>query len=204
MTTRSAILDSAEILFARQGYGSTSIKEIADLAGNNSALLYYYFRNKDGLYREVLERRFSALAAEALSALSPPVGPEEGLRRLVEVQTRHLASHPHLPALLVREMVDHQAQHAQQLIPHILGPLFARLTALIADGQRTGVFRSELDPRLSAISTIAQVVYVAIARPMLGLLMGMDAASMNAFLDVFGAHAATFSLSALRTPTRTR
>lgn len=44
--TRDQILDASEALFARQGFRSTTIKEIASEAGVNSALLYYYFEDK--------------------------------------------------------------------------------------------------------------------------------------------------------------
>ncbi|MEP7176615.1 MAG: helix-turn-helix domain-containing protein, partial [Gemmatimonadales bacterium] len=55
-STRDLILDAAERLFADQGFARTTIKQIGRQAGVNSALLYYYFADKDRLYREVLAR----------------------------------------------------------------------------------------------------------------------------------------------------
>jgi AcrR family transcriptional regulator len=49
--TRHLILDAAERLFAAQGFPRTTIKQIGQAAGVNSALLYYYFGDKDRLYR---------------------------------------------------------------------------------------------------------------------------------------------------------
>lgn len=52
--SRDQILDAAEWLFAEQGYARTTIKQIGRAAGVNSALLYYYFTDKEELYQEAL------------------------------------------------------------------------------------------------------------------------------------------------------
>jgi len=49
LPTRDLILDAAEQLFAAQGFTATTIKQIGRAAGVNSALLYYYFADKDRL-----------------------------------------------------------------------------------------------------------------------------------------------------------
>jgi AcrR family transcriptional regulator len=49
------ILDSALDLFARQNYSSVTTRDIAAACGVNVALIYYYFKNKDGLFRAVIK-----------------------------------------------------------------------------------------------------------------------------------------------------
>ena len=68
--SRTGLLDAAELLFARRGFRSTTIKAIAAAAGVNTALLYYYFPDKQGLYRAVLERAFGGLISEGESRLA--------------------------------------------------------------------------------------------------------------------------------------
>ncbi|MDI1446049.1 TetR family transcriptional regulator [Polyangium sp. 6x1] len=53
--TRSAILDAARTLFSTRGYANTGVRDVADLAGVNSALVGRYFGSKEGLYRATLE-----------------------------------------------------------------------------------------------------------------------------------------------------
>ncbi len=195
---REAILDAAERLFARQGFAATTIKQIGAEAGVNPALLYYYFGDKEALYREMLRRVFHGFAAAAAGALAGASSPEEGIRTLVQVQVEVLALQPNLPRLLARELVDHEAEHAEEQIAEVATTLFTRLCDLIREGQRTGVFRAELDPRFAAISTIAQVVYLHIARPAVGILLGHG--PQGPPLDTvraFGRHAADFALAAL-------
>lgn len=53
--TKKKILDSARLEFSQQGLGGARVNMIAKRAGVNKQLIYYYFTDKDGLYREVLK-----------------------------------------------------------------------------------------------------------------------------------------------------
>ncbi|MBS0570205.1 MAG: TetR family transcriptional regulator [Proteobacteria bacterium] len=55
--TQARILDAAEELFSHHGIYGVSIRDIADRAGVDTALLHYHFANKDGIYEAVMLRR---------------------------------------------------------------------------------------------------------------------------------------------------
>ena len=67
--TRETILDAAEETFAKSGYAGTSLREIADKAGVNQALLHHYFGSKDGLFKAIFLRRGQELSRERLELL---------------------------------------------------------------------------------------------------------------------------------------
>jgi len=201
--SRAAILDAAERCFADQGFPATTIKRIAGAAGVNTALLYYYFSDKQGLYHSVLERAFGGLVAEGLRGLEGGLDAPEAVRRFVRAQASYMRAHPALPRLLVRELVDHRAAHATAGISHVAATLFARLCEVIRVGQADGSFRRDLDPRLAAISIVSQVAYWHIARPAVGILLGFDAAGPAPEVsDQFAQHAAAFALAALSSDRR--
>jgi len=60
-STRNAILDAAEAVFARHGYDGASLRAIAGRAGVNQPLIHYHFDSKDGLFRAVFRRRAGAI-----------------------------------------------------------------------------------------------------------------------------------------------
>src|ERR1700740_3542522 len=70
LTTARRIVATAEEIFAEQGLAGARMDEIARAAKVNKALLYYYFRSKEELYRFVLET--------LLSQLGTRVGGESG------------------------------------------------------------------------------------------------------------------------------
>ncbi|HEY3011702.1 MAG TPA: helix-turn-helix domain-containing protein, partial [Gemmatimonadales bacterium] len=105
--TKAHILDAAERLFAERGFSSTTVKQIARGARVNSALLYYYFGDKERLYRAVLERMVDALVSRTMGRLEADVPPPTRLRGFIEAQVETIIAHPCLPKLFVRELVDH-------------------------------------------------------------------------------------------------
>jgi TetR/AcrR family transcriptional regulator len=199
--TRTGILDAAEFLFARHGFDATTTKAIAATAGVNTALLYYYFADKQGLYHAVLERAFGGLIAEGQGRGFGDLDPERAIRAFVALQASYFGAHPNRPHLFVRELIDHGAGHAAGQLTRLAATLFRRLCEVIERGQAEGSFRAELDPRRAAISTLSQVAWLQVARPAIGILVGAGPAGPSArWSEEFAEHAAEFALAALRAP----
>ncbi len=82
--TRTVILAAAEEEFAQHGFTAARTEAIAAKTGVAKSMIYYYFKDKEGLYRAVLERSHSDLLQTAqkleLEELSPEVGLEKFLR----------------------------------------------------------------------------------------------------------------------------
>ncbi len=60
-STRVRILDTAEKLFAEHGYAATSLRQVSGKARVNLGSIHYYFKSKQALFREVLQRRILPL-----------------------------------------------------------------------------------------------------------------------------------------------
>ncbi|MGH7560335.1 MAG: TetR/AcrR family transcriptional regulator [Gemmatimonadales bacterium] len=197
-SARDSILDAAESLFARKGFDPTTIKEIGAAAGQNPALLYYYFGSKAELYRAVLSRLMGELVQRGRARVDAAASPVEAIRALVETQVAFLLAHPNASKLFIREMVDHEARRGRQVILEMAAGLFARLCEVIETGQRAGTFRKDLAPRFAAVSVISQVVYFHLARPAVGLFYGLGPDGVgDELVGEFGRHAGEFALRAL-------
>jgi AcrR family transcriptional regulator len=204
-TSRDQILDAAERLFAARGFARTTIKDIGNEAGLNSALLYYYFADKDELYRQVLRRFVGRLVARTMSELTAEGEPDTRLRALLGAQAELLIENPHFPRLMVRELAESEGAHAVEQFHLLASTTYRRLCELIEQGQEAGLFRNDVDPRFAAISTIAQVVYFFVARPAIRVLLrtGPEGPSPRVIRD-FARHAADFALAALAAPASSR
>lgn len=75
---RDLILDVAQVLFARGGFGSTGIRAIAAEVGISEATIYHYFRSKEDIMDAIINR----VSAGQLRGFSfpPETGLEEALR----------------------------------------------------------------------------------------------------------------------------
>ncbi len=58
---KALLIKVATSLFAEKGYAGTSVREIVELAGVTKPVLYYYFKNKEGLFLAILEEAYSRL-----------------------------------------------------------------------------------------------------------------------------------------------
>lgn len=197
--TCQAILDAAEELFATQGFEPTTIKQIGQRAGVNTALLYYYFPDKAGLYHEVLGRIGTGLRDGAAARLEQAGTVEEIIGAVVAAQADLLIRHPRAATLMIREMIDHDAAHAQPIIDEIALRLFKPVTQAIERGKASGAIRADLDPRFAAISTFSQLVYFTLAKPVIRILLDRGPAFPGPD-DVmsFGHHAAEFAVAGMR------
>ena len=198
--TADAIMDAAEALFAGQGFTATTIKQIGAAADANPALIYYYFGSKEGLYRALLDRVFGQIVRTGQARLHDAASPAEAVRALLGAQSEVMQQRPSLPRLLMRELADHGAAHAQQGIATLSATLFSRLRGLIEQGQRTGVFRAEMDPGFAAVSTVSLIPFFHIARPAVSLLLRGEAGGPTPEqVRDYARHAADYALAALTT-----
>jgi AcrR family transcriptional regulator len=157
--TEASILAAATAEFARHGLGGARVDRIAARAGSNKRMLYYYFGGKDALFLAVLENAYAGIrqAEAGLDLLN--TDPVDGVRRLVEFTWRYFTDHPEFLALLNSENL-HEAAHLKHS-PQIRGmnsPLIDTLTVLLRRGQRSGAFRSKVDP-LQLYISIAGLSY---------------------------------------------
>lgn len=140
--TEKAILDAAEIVFARRGLAGTRVREIADAAGVNGATLYNYYPSKTALYEAVLESGVAPLVAmvESFSA-----GPREfeSIRALVAEVMCHLAGHPDFSRLVYLE-----AMAEGPYLATLAGKWFRPLVDFIVRELKSGPVPVTLDERL--------------------------------------------------------
>jgi AcrR family transcriptional regulator len=196
--TPDAILDAAESLFAHQGFAATTIKQLAAAAHCNSALLYYYFTDKAGLYDAVLSRMVGRVIAMGRAALADDHDPALAIRAILAGQGRLMQQHPAAVQLIGRELLAGASSRAGAPIRQLAAQLFTRLCAVIRRGQETGVFRADIDPRFAAISLIGQQSYFYFAAPAVGILLAEEGGALDdATRRAFASHVAAFSLQAL-------
>jgi len=143
------IIAAAREEFSRRGFDGARVEQIAQRAGVNKQLLFYYFHSKRGLFTAVLARG----AAELEHALADlPIGGERPLDRIrvaLGAQFDFLSAHPDLVTLLT------QAGRSEA---RPFAPAIKRLVVLLAEGQGRGQVRDDLDPHLAAAQALVLMV----------------------------------------------
>jgi AcrR family transcriptional regulator len=144
---RRQILEAAVRVFARRGFHTSRVGDIAEEAGVAHGLLYHYFSSKDEVLETVFRENWAELLArfEQVEASDEPA--DEKLRGIVKILLRTWRNDPDLVTVMVRE-VGRSAHLASQVDE--IGKGFAVIQRVIEQGQSEGVFRDEVDARLAS------------------------------------------------------
>jgi AcrR family transcriptional regulator len=85
---REAILDAATVLFSTRGYADTGMDDIGEAVGITGPAVYRHFASKQELLAATLERAVEHAAAILPLVQAEDLGPEESLRRLIDLTAR--------------------------------------------------------------------------------------------------------------------
>jgi TetR/AcrR family transcriptional regulator len=173
--TRAAILAAAGRIFAKSGLAGARTDAIAAAAGVNKALLYYYFKSKEGLYEAVVEDHFREFNRQALEVLAEPGPAPAVLLRYVGLHFDFI-SERHQSAPLFQQLQMTGGKFLERLIKKYFAQRSEALGKLLARGMRNGEFR-RADPFNTAISIVSLIVFYFSAARVLQLLGRADAYS---------------------------
>ena len=101
---RGQILQRAAELFARSGYASTSMNQVAEACGFSKPTLYHYFRDKDALLVSICDEHVLRLHAMASEVLSLPLPPRAMLRELITRILEEYADAQHAHRVLTEDV----------------------------------------------------------------------------------------------------
>lgn len=148
-----AILDVAAQMFEEQGYQSVTMQDLADRIGIAKPTLYVHAKSKVAILEAIFEKVTRGAEAATEAALAVPV-PAERLRELlyrwtlmaVQIQKYYnvyWVHHRDLPAPSARYYERWSAE------------IFEKIRKMVADGQRSGAIRSDLDPAVITFSIVS-------------------------------------------------
>lgn len=135
------LLRAARNRFAAAGYDAATTRAIAAEAKANQAMINYYFRSKEELYRRVLLLEFQALVTSVARALDPLASAGDRLLELPLAVIEALRADPVRRRILLREWAE-GGPHAARLVESLgaRGPrgLKALHRELVLEAQRSG------------------------------------------------------------------
>ena len=102
--SRDRVFAAAAAEFAARGYAGANMDRIARAARLNKAMIYYHFRSKAALYREILRDMFEAVAAGVARVAQTPADPAEKVRGFVDAIAVEAEARPHFPPIWFREI----------------------------------------------------------------------------------------------------
>ncbi|MGI9265802.1 MAG: TetR/AcrR family transcriptional regulator [Gammaproteobacteria bacterium] len=183
---RNKLLDAARDLFTLKGYEGVSMRRLAREADTTPAMIHYYFGDKHGLYRTLLEEILSPTLSHLEGIMSGDAG-DVTIENFMEAYVRVFREHPWLPPLIFREMLDGGEAFRQQFAERIGSRILPILAGAIERERAQGKIRDDLDTSMTLISVMSLCVYPFLARPLIESNLGrlVD----DSFVEQWLAHA---------------
>ncbi|WP_028227085.1 TetR/AcrR family transcriptional regulator [Paraburkholderia ferrariae] len=160
LAVRERLLACATQLFAQQGIAATTMAQIAAAAGVTSAMVHYYFTNREKLLDAVVEERIARAIAFVWAGV-PGRGGEDAhalvqdlVGRLFDVTARE----PWLPALWLREIVNEGGLLRERVLARVPVGRLQQFAQRIGEAQREGSVNPALEAPLLFVSIIALVM----------------------------------------------
>jgi TetR/AcrR family fatty acid metabolism transcriptional regulator len=148
---RRLILDAAVRVFARQGFHSTRVSDIADEAGVAYGLVYHYFNSKDEVLNELFIERWSLLLVAIEEADRTGSGPREKLGAVAGFIFDSYRHDPELMQVIIVEVTRAANSFGQTHLEEIRRA-YEGIAKIVADGQASGVLRGDVDPMFASMA----------------------------------------------------
>lgn len=104
LSTEEKIKEAARTVFLTKGFEGCTSREIAEAAGENVALVNYYFRSKGHLFEMIFKSALEEFLLSMLYVFSSDQSLEEKMKIFIEKEYEFLSKHPELPSFIINEL----------------------------------------------------------------------------------------------------
>jgi len=162
--TKAKIIQNAILLFAKNGYDATTADEIAQACGVNKAMLFYYYKNKAGLYAAVMSHVLDAIHEEIITQDKCCVSPVADLEAFIKTYAAYCDKNPYVSSLVLRELSDSGA-HLPEMMFASLRKLFGLLSEILREGEKQGLFHN-IEPMIIHFMIVGTINLLVTTKPM--------------------------------------
>ncbi len=156
---RRMILDAAVRVFARQGFHTCRVSDIADEAGVAYGLVYHYFSSKEEILDTLFLERWDVLLAAIAEADASECSPQDKLYAIAAFIIDSYRHDPDVMKVIIVEVTRAANTFGRTHLDKIRDA-YAQIAAIVASAQTDGVFRKEITPEFAAMAFYGSVEQV--------------------------------------------
>lgn len=175
------ILDTAERLFAMHGFHGASVRDIAQEADVNIAMISYYFGSKERLIESIFLKRVMDVK-DGLDELvkNKDLAPLEKINKLIDLFVAKISDRPHFCRIMVRAQATQEGVPTE-LIHEIKQQMYDLVKKLITEGQKKGAFLKDIDTMMMVNTLVGTSNHVIISQNFLKKVWNQEAISEEKF-----------------------
>ena len=148
---RRQILDAAIRVFARQGFHSCRVSDIADEAGVAYGLVYHYFDSKEEVLDTLFLERWNVMLGMIASVdVRDELSPREKLHEIVSFIFDSYRHDPELMKVIIVDVTRAANSFGRTHLAEIRRA-YDLIAKIVADAQRAGAFRKDVDAEFASM-----------------------------------------------------
>ena len=195
-STEQKIFDAAEAVFIKNGMEGARMKEIADIAGINKALLHYYYRNKEQLFMAVFQNAVDQFIPNIYNLLISELSLFDKIRAFLEQYGKILMKKQFLPLFILHEINRKPDKLVHTITSKGIQPQM--LINQINEEVRAGSIKP-IEPRQLIVNLLSLCIFPIAGRPMFQrILFDNDADAYESFLHERMHSTADFIINAIK------
>ena len=155
-------METAEGLFAERGFDGTSVRDIADEAGINVAMISYYFGSKDKLMEALFEMRVGNIKIRVESLImDESISPLQKVYMLIDEHIERVMHKQSFYKIMIGVLATNKNPSILKAANRVKIRNAEVVNELIKDGQKKGVFKKKVDTVLmigTMVGTVSQMM----------------------------------------------
>lgn len=184
-TTELHILEAAKRLFFEHGFAGTSTTDIAREAGVNQALVHYYYRTKENLFRQIFIEQARNIFDMIKQTFENDLPFEDMIRHCVSVYFDLLAANPQLPYFVLNELINNPARRTFIREHFLQDPNYAEVYTRFTEKVRGEIAAGrmvDIQPLDIMLNLVSLTVFSFISLPLYKDLLARTEADCTAYL----------------------
>lgn len=193
--TEKSILEAAKQVFHERGLAGARMQQIADEAGINKALLHYYFRNKQQLFKAVFSEAFATIIPQINEMFDAEEPLFDKIRNFTDRYTALLMQNPYLPGFVINEINNNPKFAAEYLAAIRPNPdkLLRQIQAEVEKGNIRPV-----NPLQLVINLLSLCIFPFVAAGMIRAVRGLSKEEFHDLLEERRKYVPEFVINAIK------
>ena len=169
------IMSVAEKLFAEKGYDGTSVREIAESAQINVAMVSYYFGSKEKLFFHLIQLKSDESYRSLVKVIrNSKLTPWQKMEYVIDSYTDKTIGNRHYHAIANLQIPITQRETISDLLISLKKRKFKLIEQILEEGRSQGVFR-EVDTGLTVMTIIGTLSQAQLSKPFYCTLLNIPA-----------------------------
>jgi len=157
------LLDTAELLFSQKGFEGTSVRDIAEAAGINTAMISYYFGSKEKLMEAIFERRSMNIKEKVdLLMKDDRLDPFQKIFSLLDDYIDKIMLRKKFHRIMLCEQVINQNPIIVEMMAKMKNRHSTSINELIRLGQKKGLFKKNVDIPMMMNTLVGTVTHMLV------------------------------------------